>query len=229
MQTRTDVVKTATGDVPVHVLGPGDASGVAGLVVIPSIFGPAPDLLASLSTLADEALVVVPDPFWHEGGGAVPYADHDGAIGRLKGFERDRCFAEMVATVEWTRARCNGQVVGLGICFGGPVVLHAAGLGALDGVVTWHGSRMEGYLDRASEITCPLRLHFGEADPVTPPEAIAKIRAAFADHPDASFVVHPGLVHGFSHEGDAYDEAALEEGLTATRELLVALARQGLS
>jgi len=223
MAFRSDLVKSESGDVPVQLLGPADPGGGPGLVVIPSIFGPAPDLLAGLSALADGALIVVPDPFFHEGGGVVPYSDHDGAIGRLKGFERDRCFSEMLAVIEWTRSRCNGNVVGLGICFGGPVVLHAAGVGALAGLVTWHGSRMEAYLDRASEISCPLRFHFGESDPVTPPDAIEQIRSAFSGHADADFVVHPGLVHGFSHEGDAYDEAAARQGLDATRDLLAAL------
>ncbi len=224
MQQRIDAVPVADGTLPVHVLEPEDARAFPGLVVIPSIFGPAPDLLRDLSTLADAARVVVPDPFWHEGGGVVPYSDHDAAIDRLRGFERDRCFAEMRAAIDWTRAGCNGRVVGLGICFGGPVVLHAAGAGALDGVVTWHGSRMEGFLERAKEIACPLRFHFGEADPITPPEAIEKIRAAFADHADADFVVHPGLLHGFSHEGPAFDADAARMGIDATRDLLAGLA-----
>jgi carboxymethylenebutenolidase len=154
------------------------------------------------------------------GGGVVPYDDHDAAVARLRGFERDRCFSDVRAVIDWTRERCNGRVVGLGICFGGPVVLVAAGEGALQGVVTWHGSRMENFLERASEISCPLRFHFGDADPVTPPEAIEQIRAAFTGNSDASFVVHPGLEHGFSHEGKSYDPAAARAGLDDTRELL---------
>ena len=220
---RVESVDVDGGAAPVHVLGPEDARTGPGLVVVPSIFGPAPDLLGALAEIAETALVVVPDPFWHEGGGVVPYADHDAAFARLRGFDRDRCFAETRAIVEWTRAGCNGRVVGLGVCFGGPLVLVAAGEGRLDGVVTWHGSRMEGYLDRAAEIRCPLRFHFGADDPVTPPEAIEAIRVAFADHPDAEFVVHPGLVHGFSHEGPAYDEKAARLGLDATREVLAKL------
>jgi len=209
-------VEVEGGAVPVHV---------AGLVVVPSIFGPAPDLLQSMATLGGGALTVVADPFWRVGGGAVPYGDHDAAIGRLRrGFDRDRCFADMRAVVEWTRDRCNGRVVGLGICFGGPVVLTAAGQGALDGVVTWHGSRMEQFLERADRIACPLRLHFGEADPITPPEAIDAIRAAFAAHPDARFVVHPGADHGFSHAGASYDPVAARAGLDDTRALLEKLA-----
>jgi carboxymethylenebutenolidase len=223
MAQRRDEVPVDGGSVPIDVVGPEDAREVPGLVVVPSIFGPAPDLLKQLSGLGDAALAVIADPFWRVGGGVVSYDDHAGAIARLKGFDRDRCFDDMRAVIDWTRERCNGRVAGLGICFGGPIVLVAAGEGRLDGVIAWHGSRMEGFLDRASEITCPLRLHFGDADPVTPPEAIEKIREAFAAHPDASFVVHPGLEHGFSHEGASYDAVAAEAGLEDTRALLAAL------
>ena len=216
-------IAVAGGGVPVHVAGPEDASRFAGLVVVPSIFGPAPDLLERIAGLSEDAIGVVMDPFWRVGGGAFDYADHQGAVGRLRGFDREACFADTRAVIEWTRARCNGRVVGLGICFGGPVVLTAAGEGLLSGVVTWHGSRMEGYLQHAAAIRCPLRLHFGADDPISPPEAIAKIRAAFADHSDAEFVVHPGANHGYSHDGKSYDPVAARAGLDATRDLLAKL------
>jgi len=216
-------VRVEGGEVPVHLPGSEEARDFPGLVVIPSIFGPASDLLRGLASLSDAALVVVMDPFWRAEAGAIPYADRDAAFGRLRGFDLEACFADTLCVIEWIRERCNGRVAGLGICFGGPVVLHAAADGALDGVVTWHGSRMENFLGRADQITCPLRLHFGEADPVSPPEAIAKIKLAFAAHPNASFVVHPGLVHGYSHEGESYDEVAARSDLEATREFLASL------
>jgi len=224
MKQRSEAIPVDGGAVPTRVLGPDDASRFPALVVVPSIFGPAPDLLKQLSELAEGALVVAPDPFWRVGGGVVRYDDHETARGRLSGFEPGRCIADLAAVVEWARARGNGRVVGLGICFGGPFVLRFAGEGRLAGVVTWHGSRMENYLARASATSCPLRLHFGGADPVTPPEAIEKIRAAFASHPDISIVVHPGAVHGFSHDGPAYDASACRAGLDATRDLLSSLA-----
>jgi len=213
----------------VHVLAPEETREVPGLVVVPSIFGPAPDLLGRLAELADAALVVVADPFWRVGGGVVPYGDHAGAIARLQEFDRRQCFVDMRAVIDWTRGRCNGRVVGLGICFGGPYVLLAAGAASLSGVVTWHGSRMEGFLDRADRITCPLRFHFGDADPITPPAAIEQIRAAFAAHPDASFVIHPGAEHGFSHDGAAFDAIATRSAIEDTRALLVALASPSAS
>jgi carboxymethylenebutenolidase len=223
MSGRTDRVEVEGGAVPVHVIGPDDPSSVPGLVVVPSIFGPAPDLLRRVSEFAGAALVVVADPFWRVGGGAVPYGDHAGAIARLKGFDRDGCFAEMRAVIEWTRARCNGRVAGLGVCFGGPVVLVAAAAGALDGVVTWHGSRMANYLEGVERITGPVCFHFGADDPVSPPDAIEAIQAAFANHPDASIVVHPGLEHGFSHDGPSYDAIAAQACVDDTRALLASL------
>jgi carboxymethylenebutenolidase len=222
MSHRTLPIPSASedGGVPTEVLGPADGSASAGLFVVPSIFGPAPDLLASLSDFADRALVAAPDPFWRVGGGVVPYDQHDAAIARLQGFDLRRCIADLSAVLDWTRERVDGPVVGLGICFGGPFVLRFASEGRLDGVVTWHGSRMQDHLDRAERIRCPLRLHFGSADPITPPDVIDRIRSAFAGHPDVEIAVHPGADHGFSHEGHAYDEKAARAGLDAIAELL---------
>ena len=207
------------GAVPTDVLGERNA-GRPGLVVIPSIFGPAPDLLRRLSEFGDRALVTVPDPFWRVGGGVVAYSDHSAAVGRMAGFDVGACTSDLRAVVDWTRAHGNGRVVGVGICFGGPFVLRFAGDGALDGVVTWHGSRMQNFLRRARETSCPLRFHFGSDDPVTPPDAIEAVRQAFSEHADCSIVVHPGVVHGFSHDGAAYDEKACRAGLDAVGELL---------
>jgi len=218
--TPSSEVAVPGGAVPVVVQGP---EGAPALVVVPSIFGPAPDLLAQMATLSDAALTVVLDPFWRVGGGVVPYDDHEAAIGRLRGFDRDACFDDVRAVIDWTRERSNGRVAGLGICFGGPVVLTAAAEGRLDGVVAWHGSRMEQYLERAGDVRCPLRFHFGSADPITPPESIDRIRGAFDGHPDAVFVVHDGLEHGFSHAGRSWNARAAQAGLDDTRALLAGL------
>jgi len=213
-------IDVSRGAMPSIVLGPEDASEVPGLLVVPSIFGPARDLIERLSPFAERALVVVPDPFWRIGGGPVPYADHQTALARLTNFDRALCLQDLQTALQWTRSRCNGRVYGLGICFGGPFMLLFARDGALSGLVTWHGSRMESFLEGAPEITCPMRLHFGSDDPITPPAAIEAIRQAFREHPDIQIVVHSGAVHGFSHDGPSYDEKACQAGLDALEELI---------
>ena len=111
-------------------------------------------------------------------------------------------------------------MIGLGICFGGPVVLDLAAAGSLAGLVTWHGSRMDQFLDCVQRISCPIRMQFGGADPMTPPETIAKLESACRGNPDARFVVHPGLDHGYTLRGDRFDADALAVDLDVIRELL---------
>lgn len=228
MSLSTDLLEipVAGGAVPIHVCAPDNAAELPVLVTVPSIFGPADDLLTQMRSLSLLGTTAVVDPFWRlsSGGGAVDYADHDGAIGRLSDFDRAQCRDDLSAVFAWARANGNGKVVGLGICFGGPWVLLGAAKNELDAVITWHGSRMEGVLDRVGELMCPMRLHFGDADPITPPEAIEAIRQAFASNPDCQIVVHAGAEHGFSHEGHAWDATAAEAGMDAVRGVLISLA-----
>jgi len=221
MSERIFDVEVEGGAVPVHVPGSDEANpGLPGLVVVPAIYGPTPDLLEAIGSLSDVSFAVIMDPFWRAGGGAVPYVERQRAIERLRGFDLQSCMTEARAVVEWARARSNGSVFGLGICFGGPVVLELAADRLLAGLVTWHGSRMDRFLDRADEIDCPIRMQFGGEDPVTPPEAIDKIRAALGGKPDVDFVVHPGCYHGYALRGEHFDAEALAADLAATRKLL---------
>jgi carboxymethylenebutenolidase len=208
------------GAVPTAVLGPDDASGVPAIVVVPSVYGPAADLLERLAVLGDSALVCVPDPFWRTGQGPTAYGDTDEMGVRLAGLDIHVTRAEMGAVVAWARAQGNGHVVGVGICFGGPYVLRMAADGELDGLVTWHGSGMERVLRRAGDITCPVRHHLGSIDPITPLEVVDALREAFADHPDAEIVVHDGADHGFTHDGDSWDPDAYQAAFASVVELL---------
>lgn len=212
-------IDVADGALPLHVQGPDDGS-VPAVLVVPSVFGPAPDLLDRLAGLATDTLVVVPDPFWKTGEQVVPYDRLDDAIARMEGFDWGTCNREMATAVDWAREHGNGRVVGVGICFGGPFVLRMGRAGLLDGVVTWHGSRLEQFLDGVADMDCPVRHHLGGDDPITPPEVVDSLRKAFAGHADCEIVVHPGATHGFTHDGDAYDEAAWQASLASVVELV---------
>lgn len=218
--TRTVKLDVAAGQLPLYVQGPDDTSTHPALVVVPSIFGPAPDLLERLSALAADTFVVVPDPFWRTGEGVVPYDDLDGAIGRLGDFDVKASASEMRAAVDWARSEGNGRVVAVGICFGAPFVLTMAADGLVDGVVTWHGSRMDSTVDRAGDIVCPVHHHAGGADAATPPELLAALAEAMAGNADAKIFVHDGAEHGFTHDGHAHDHDAERAAFGSVVDLL---------
>ena len=222
MSQRTEAIEVEGGAIPTVVVGE-PSEDKPSVLVVPSIFGPAPDLIQRLSRFAEKALIAVPDPFWRVGGGVLPYDGMQQAIARMQRFDLKACNADLDAASRWLETRSNGRTVGVGICFGGPFVLRLAAKGRLAGGITWHGSRMENALKFAPDITCPLRMHFGEQDPITPPEAIEQIREGFANHPDLAIFVHPGAVHGFSHDGDAYDEEACEASFSSLGALIDSL------
>jgi carboxymethylenebutenolidase len=196
----------------------------AAVVIVPSAFGVGPDLEAQMvETAGDARAVVAIDPFFRADAGPVAYDDRDRAIGRLQALDRARTLRDLGAAIAWVRDEEGGAaVVVLGICFGGPFALAAAAEGLAQGVVTWHGTRMEQALARAVEMRCPMRLHFGAVDPFVPMAAVATVRAAFADRADVVVTVHEGATHGFSHRGSArsYDAEAEQSGLASLRELV---------
>lgn len=210
------------GHLPSTIARAGGAG--AALVIVPSAFGVGPDLEEQMDELAADARVVVAlDPFFREDGGVAPYDDMARVLGRLERLDRERAQRDLRATIAWTRAQPEvTSVVVLGICFGGPHALRAAADGGADGVVTWHGTRMEAHLARASEMRCPMRLCFGSIDPFVPPAAIEAIRVAFAHRNDVRISVHEGATHGFSHRGAAraYDARAERAAMRAARELI---------
>lgn len=201
----------------------------AAVVILPSAFGVAADLEEQMKELAaDATLVVALDPFFRTDPGPVPYDDMPRVMARLQSLDRSRTYRDFVAAIDWAREEASGRpVVALGVCFGGPFALLAAADGAVDGVVTWHGTRMEQFLDRAAEMRCPMRLHFGAVDPVVPPPAVDAIRAAFAGRDEVRVFVHDGATHGFSHPSSArsYDERAERAGFGSLRELVASVDR----
>ncbi len=219
-RTNQTHLEVTDGRVPLFVADHEAPLSAPGVIVVPSIYGPNDDLLADMAGLTDLASTVVLDPFWRQGGGAIDYFDRESAVSRLDSFDRGRCRSDVVAVAAWMSDRTNRTLIGVGICFGGPFVLTGAAEGWLSAAATWHGSHLEKVLDQLEPFDAPLRLHFGDADPVTPPEAIDAVRQHFASHPDCQIRIHPGGDHGFSFHGPAWDPVAAATCLASLRELV---------
>ncbi len=205
------------------------AGTCAVVVIVPSAFGIGPDLEAQMEELAQDAsLVVAFDPFFRGDAGLVPYDGMKRVLERLQVLDRTRAYDDLCATLSWARAQAEGKpVLVLGICFGGPFALLAAADGVVDGIVTWHGTRMENYLVRANEMACPMRLHFGGADPIVPMSAVETVRSTFATRDDVHLFVYEGAGHGFSHRASSpsYDARAERAALDSLRSLATEVAR----
>ncbi|UEM06852.1 dienelactone hydrolase family protein (plasmid) [Skermanella rosea] len=189
------------------------------IILLPEIFGINAHIRDLAEFYAEEGYVVLaPDLFWRlERDVELGYegADREKALDLMKRFDLDQGVRDIGATVAAARAMpevggCDGgKAVGaVGFCLGGRLAYLAAARCGVDAAVGYYGGGIEKLLDEADRIACPLTLHFGGADRISPPEVIEKIRAAFAGRPDVEVFVYPQAGHAFNRPGPHFDKPA---------------------
>lgn len=211
------------GHIPIYRAEP-PTPGPA-LVIVPSIFGVAPDVVTHANHFASiGALVLAIDPFWRTVPGALRFGpDTDAALARMRSHDSEKGHADLLDVIRAAKQdpAGNGKVICLGICFGGRFAFVAAADGQVDASAAWHGGRLGSLLHRAEDISVPLELDFGDRDPSIPSQEVARIRDAFASHPDVHIREHVGAGHGFSHIGlRPWHEVACDAGIAAVDRLI---------
>ena len=166
-----------------------DAGSGPGLVLFPETSGADRDARDVADLYAAEGYVLLcPDGEFV----AADVADITAAVAALRG-----------------RSECTGKVGALGFGRGGRLAYAAAAWAGVDCAIAYYGSGIEGALDLAPRIRCPLVMHFAENDPHLSAEGVARIKAAFAVSPDVAIYVHAGVSPGFAESANAeYDKPA---------------------
>ena len=192
-----------------------ESGGGPGIVLLQEIFGVNRHIRDVADLYAEEGYAVLaPDLFWRlEPGVELGYGDADRqrALELRRRFDVERGVDDIAAAVGFLSARpeCTGQVGALGFCLGGRLAYLAAARAGVDCAVGYYGVGIEQSLDEAARIACPMALHFGAEDDHVPPEAVERIRAAFAGRGDVGVHVYPGAGHGFNcPERPSFDRRA---------------------
>ena len=95
------------------------------------------------------------------------------------------------------RAYHRAPVGSIGYCMGGRLAYLAAATAGVDAAVAYYGGGIQGQLDRAAAITCPVQFHYAEQDDNIPLDAVERVRTAMAGKA-AEVHVYPGAHHGFN-------------------------------
>ena len=191
------------GEFQAYVSTPETGSG-PGIVLLQEIFGVNQSMRDVADYYAEEGYVVIaPDLFWRiEPGIELGYteADFQRALAYRQQFDIDKSVDDIAATVAALRAlpQCVGKVGALGFCLGGKLAYLAAARTDIDCAVGYYGVGIEQALDEASNISCPMALHFAGEDKHVPIAAVEQVQAALAGRDEIEIYVYPGVDHGFA-------------------------------
>jgi carboxymethylenebutenolidase len=148
-----------------------------GLVILQEIFGLTDQLKDVVRSYARDGYdVIFPclfDRFAPRT--VVPFSEPNRGRDLAYGLALDKVVLDIAAAVNQVKGQCGVSV--LGFCWGGGVILRAAAELELRGAISFYGTRLPSYLDKAAK--CPLQFHFGTTDPNSPPETIDAVRRAF--------------------------------------------------
>jgi carboxymethylenebutenolidase len=203
--SREDSIEIPDGQLAAHVALPAGGSG-PGIVLLHEIFGVGDYVRDAAARLAEAGYVVLaPDLFWRtQPGLELAQTDEGMEAGMAAAGQLDFAAAVGDAIAALALLRSMPEVAGahvgvMGFCLGGTFAYQVAVHGTPDVAVVYYGSAIPDALDAATQITCPMIMHWGGADPFIPREQVDAVAAMAATHPTIECHVHEGAGHAFDN------------------------------
>jgi carboxymethylenebutenolidase len=206
--SRTETITAPDGDTfDGHLVVPDSGTG-PGILLIQEIFGVNDYLRLRAGQLAELGYVVLcPDVFWRiERNIDLPHDREslEKAFGYVQRFgpQVEQGVADLGAALAHLRSlpETEGKVGVMGFCLGGSLAYLTAVYHDPDAAVSYYGSMVEGRLEVADQISCPILFHFGGSDPYIPAEQVDHVRDAVADRAGVEFHVQEAAGHAFDNE-----------------------------
>ncbi len=199
---KTQWIDIAPGFAGVLALPP--AGRGPGLLLFQEIFGVNAHIRAVAEQYAlDGFVVLAPDVFWRQAPKVdLGYegADRQRGIQLMQGYGAPDALSDIATSVAALRARpevAGAKVGAIGYCMGGRLAYLAAATAGVDAAVAYYGGGIQGQLDRAAAVECPIQFHYAGHDDNIPPAAVESVRTAFAGKA-AEFHLYPDAHHGFN-------------------------------
>lgn len=203
---------------PAALAEPSTGEAVAGLVIIPDLWGLRPLFEDMAARLADENRwrVVVVEPLTETGLGSDPSVDFPARAAAMRRLDDTEYLDDIVAAADTTHCDRVGVI---GFCAGGMYVLKVTARGRFDRAVAFYGPiRVPDHFRGAGHVApleamsqpgaTPVLAVIGGQDDLTPPDDVAALDAfehvTIASYPDAGH----GFVHDPSRPAHRPDDAA---------------------
>ena len=203
--SREHAIAIDDGTMGAHLALPASGSG-PGMLLIHEIFGVNAYVRDVAQRLAEMGYVVLaPDLFWRTRPGLdLPNDDAGMKEGMAAAHDLDFAAAAGDAVAALAALRDLPEVTGrragvIGFCLGGTYSWQVAAHADPDVAVVYYGSGVPGALDAAAQITCPVIMHWGGADPFIDRAQVDSVVAMAAGRDNIECHVHEGAGHAFDN------------------------------
>jgi len=183
-----------------------------GILLLQEVFGVNRHIRGVADQYAlDGFVVLAPDVFWrHDPRLQLDYsqAEMERGLALKARLDLAATVRDLAAAVQALRARpeCGGRVASLGYCMGGLLSYLCAAQGLVDAAICYYAGGIQGQLQQAPRIACPIQMHFAGRDRFIASQTVDAVRGALEANADATVHVYPDADHGFN----CWDRGAYE-------------------
>lgn len=218
------------GALPAYLALAEHGRAAAGVVLLQEIFG----VNANMREIADDYAArgfnaIVPALFWRQQPDVQldpgRAEDRERAVQLMNGMDLPLALQDALAAVRHVRMvpGASGKAAAVGYCLGGKLAYLLASSSDIDAAVSYYGVAIQGALEHAASIQCPLLLHIAEEDHLCPPAAQKAIIDALAPCQGVEILTYPGAGHAFARRGSpAFNSDAATRANRATQDFLQA-------
>lgn len=214
------IIPTPDGQMPAFLCTPTKHVRKPAIILLMEAFGLTPHIRDVATRIANEGYVVLtPDLYYRElPNNKFGYDEVDQARAMMYRLDFGQSMEEdMQAALTYVKARPDvyPEKVGVtGFCLGGGLTFFTACKlsDAIAAAAPFYGIVLDEWIDVVKNITVPLYLFFGDADPFIPLERVKQIESRFQEFgKEYTLKVYPNADHGFfCNERSSYDPLAAE-------------------
>ncbi|KAG9457426.1 hypothetical protein H6P81_001934 [Aristolochia fimbriata] len=182
--------------------------------LVSDIYGyEAPNLRKLADKIAAAGFCAVVPDFFH--GDPFDPAKHINREEWMKSHQPDKGYEDAKRIIAEIKRKGVSAIGGLGICWGGKVVVESVKRNEFEAAVMFHPSAVT--VDDIKEVKCPISILAAEHDQGTPPELVKQYKVALSKKPEIdSFVkIFPGVEHGWTVRYNVTDEEAVKRAQEA--------------
>lgn len=215
------MIPTPDGQMPAFLYTPTGPDRKPAVILLMEAFGLTPHIQDVATRIANEGYVVLtPDLYYRElPNNKFGYDEVEQAMAMMYRLDFGKSMEDdLRAALAYVKSRSDVSLdkVGVtGFCLGGGLTfLTACKLSdAIAVAAPFYGMVLDEWLDAVTNITVPIYLFFGGADPFIPLDRVRQIESRFKElGKEYTLKVYPDAEHGFfCHERSSYNRLAAED------------------